>query len=273
MAQSSLKVMRGVLSATSEYIPDGAAKQAKLFITEQVSAVVGAIANCARSNLSTTASALLAATGLSVRAAPAIVSAPALVMSGFGSTGVGAAQETIENRIEVQIVDAATLERVLTYLYTGTYNDASVHMSDSKELPRDSRHGGAILELPEKVNIPIIHAEAREVNVGSEDEVGPESARSVLEVQNVESHSVWSALEASESNSSIRNGGKTEKEDHQPDGPTDDAAKSDFDSERLENNAFVYILADYCHIPDLMRLAVTKFRVALGTGYKKNLAG
>ncbi|KAF4547163.1 Hypothetical protein D9617_55g071570 [Elsinoe fawcettii] len=90
MAQSSLDLMRVIFSATSDYIPDGAASTARLFITEQMPNVAGVMVNSVKENPSASAGVVLAATGFSVLAAPAIVSAPALLMSGFGSTGIGA---------------------------------------------------------------------------------------------------------------------------------------------------------------------------------------
>ena len=52
--------------------------------------MVSQLVNSAKEKPSAAAGIVLIATGFTVLAAPAIVSAPALMVSGFGSTGVGA---------------------------------------------------------------------------------------------------------------------------------------------------------------------------------------
>jgi len=93
MAESILQtVLRGI-AATRDYIPGYAvvaASQAKTFATEQVPKAAHATVNSMRENPGTAASVVLATTGIAIVAAPAVVSAPALLVSGFGSTGVGA---------------------------------------------------------------------------------------------------------------------------------------------------------------------------------------
>ncbi|OCK86955.1 uncharacterized protein K441DRAFT_671561 [Cenococcum geophilum 1.58] len=94
MTGSTLQTALVGISAAREYVPNHvvvvAASQAKTFATEQVPKAAGAIVNSARENPGATAGVILATTGLAIVAAPAVVSAPTLLVSGFGSTGVGA---------------------------------------------------------------------------------------------------------------------------------------------------------------------------------------
>ncbi|KAG8630678.1 hypothetical protein KVT40_002297 [Elsinoe batatas] len=127
MPQSSSDIMRGALAVTSEYIPAGVVSQARLLITEQVPKAAESIIISAKQNPGAAAGVAVAATGFSVLVAPAIVSAPALLMSGFGSTGVVAGTAAATTQSTLGNVAAGSVFATLQSAGAGGFGLAAIN--------------------------------------------------------------------------------------------------------------------------------------------------
>lgn len=166
-------------------------------------------------------------------------------------------QEGSTKIVEVEIADLPTLQRALTYLYTGSYNDQSLISFDgTPQEPNHLQYGNAYIAMNTELG------EGRETSVQSRD--------SAAEIEINEGHTSSSSrtgqlkppdlVQHDETNSNA----DYEPEDHcQCSKNQSNKPKAVCSNARLRANALVYILADYYQIPGLKRLAVSKFASAL----------
>lgn len=169
------------------------------------------------------------------------------------------------------VVDPSTLERALTYLYTGKYDDAGSCFtgkiaSTSSDEPcgstgRDSDVGTAEPDNEEASSHLRHRSEAHERDAAnSEYET---AATYTEECDEMESRSGWPSRIEQQGQEAVRNCHGAEMVNLEP----------GCRSHRLRANALVYIFADYYDIPDLKTLAVKKFEEALEGDCEEGLAG
>jgi len=167
-----------------------------------------------------------------------------------------AVQEARTKVIEVDVVDASTLLRVLTYLYTGGYNDEKLPSVDYMELETDDAQsqsrGQASVTVPGILNGSSVRVDEGETQV---DRVETVLSSPAFEVQITPSETE-TFLQGEQLDARVRVG---TVDSHNCCTLRMNEPESVCINEKLQANTLVYILADYCQIPELKYLAVRKF--------------
>ena len=172
-------------------------------------------------------------------------------------------QESPTEVVEVEIVDISTLQRALTYLYTGMYSDENSPLSALMSFKTHSLHSEQ-------------YESAKGVDVGKRSPSGVSLSDSGAESESIKDP-ITSRLEmraASYRNRDPQDKDLTESQEIcQCCTGQENQLTVDCGNERLRANALVYTLADYYRIPDLKQLAVTKFAAGLENICSKGFRG